>query len=96
MPHAVRVRFEAVAAAAGVERVEDHDEAIVGAQSLAVAERWRDDQRGVAVVHAGADVEVVVVVEEVDLGGLGGRGAVAWADLVEVGDEAGGFPDLVV
>ena len=89
MAHAVGVGLEAIAAAARVERVEDDDEAIVGPQALAVPVGRCHDELRIAVVHARADVEGVVVVEEIDLGPLGRRRAVAGPDLVEVGDDVG-------
>jgi hypothetical protein len=96
MAHAVRVRLEAITAAARVERVEDHDEPIVGAQALTVPARRRHDELRLAVVHARADVEGVVVVEDVDLGRLGRRGTVAGSYLMEVGDDVGGLPNRFV
>ena len=62
--HAVGVGLEAIAAAARVERVEDHHEPIVRPQALAVPHVVRQDVLRLAVVHARADVEGVVVVQE--------------------------------
>ncbi len=96
MAHAVGVRLEAITAAARVERIEDHDESIVGPQPLTVPARRRHDELRLAVVHARADVERVVVVEEIDLGRLGRRGAVAGSYLMEVGDDVGRLPNRFV
>ena len=94
--HAVGVRLEAITAAARVERVEDHHEPIVGPQPLAVPVRRRRDQRRLAVVHACAYIEGVVVVEDIDLGRLGRRRAVAGSYLMEVGDDVGRLPNRFV
>ena len=53
VPHAVEVRLEAVAAPPGIERVEDDDQAIVGAQTLSVPRRFRHNPVRIAVEHSG-------------------------------------------
>ena len=94
--HTVRIQAEEVAAAAGVERIERHVEAVVLADVVGLAQVVRRDLVGLGVVEPRADVQRLVVVEQIDLGALVGDRVLDRARLVQVVDERGRRPRGVV
>ena len=71
LAQAVRIRHEAIAAAPVVERVEQHREPVVAEHFFALPQDARRDLARVAVVEARADVDRVLVVQQIDDRALG-------------------------
>ena len=72
VPHAVEIGLEAVATPPGIVRVEDHDQAIVGAQTLSVSRGLRHNPVRIAIEHSRAHVQGVVRIDQIDFGALDG------------------------
>ena len=93
--HPIAVHREDVGALLVEERVEVDGHRVVDERLVAVGPVGAD-QGGVRVVRTDAEVEVVVVVGDIDLGVLGGRRPVEGALLHEVADARGPFPHGIV
>jgi hypothetical protein len=94
-PRAPRGHSEVVGGLAIAQGVERHHQAVGIRRIVALAARGAQG-RGVLQVHARADVERLVVVDESHLGPLVRGEATLGALLLEVVDEGGGLPDAVV
>ena len=94
--HAAGVGGEDVAAAPVVVGVDEDLQGVVVAHVAVARQRGGDDLLGLRVVAAGADIEVVVVVAEVDVGLLGRRLALVRLDLGELAEPRPGLPDRLV
>ena len=93
--HTVAVHAEGVAALLVLERVKEHGHGVVAAGLIAIGAVRANDRR-VAVVRVDADVELLAVVGDVDVGRLGGRRSLDRPLLREFGDLRGGRPDRVI
>ena len=67
-----------------MKRVEDDDDPVVPAETLAVPDRRCGYAVGLAVVHPRADVQRIVVIQEKDFGRLRRRGAFDRPGLVKI------------
>jgi hypothetical protein len=84
LTHAVRVHTEKVAAAAAVERIERHVQAVVLRHRVVLTHEVRRDLFRLGVVEPRTDVERIIVVEEVNLAALEGSAysmGVTWCKL---------------
>jgi hypothetical protein len=72
-----------------------HEEPIVGADWLTLAQDPRVDQLRRAVVETRADIQRVAIVEDVHLAALARRIELDGVDLMEVVDDGGALPDFL-
>lgn len=91
----ISVHVEVVAPLLIEERVEIDGHEVVRPGSVALAP-IRPHDRGVLIVNVEAEVDVVRVVRDVDVGLLGGGRAIERGLLSEFGDVSRGSPDVVV
>jgi hypothetical protein len=91
-----RVDLEEVAVAPIVEGVECDGDGVLAPEVSVAQHRLGDDALGLAVVVADAEVEVVEVAEDADLGALADRGALLRLGLDQAIDDRGPLPDGIV
>ena len=97
MSHPVGIRLEAIASAASVKRIQNHNQPIVGSpQTQTMSHGIRGDTVRFAVPQSCADIERVVVIEQIDLRALRRLVSIAGPNLMEIGDQLSLLPDFLI